>query len=102
MSTAIREARLRTLHRERLAAYTVCAEAIVTDDGTRSAGDIAAEVTTLTRHLATPEVLVEQVEVGGGRSYPVVVGPGVRDRLPGFGARWGEAGGRGHPGGNRR
>ncbi|MEL7155566.1 MAG: bifunctional shikimate kinase/3-dehydroquinate synthase [Actinomycetota bacterium] len=73
--------RLGELRRDRLAAYTVTAEAIVTDDGTQAAGSLADQVAALARDRLGPSLLTEPVRLDGGRSYPVVVGPGARHRL---------------------
>ncbi len=74
--------RLQALRRERLHAYTVCAGAIVADDGTEPAAAVARRVVSeiADRH-DRPPLLVEPVELGADRSYPVVVGPGARHRL---------------------
>lgn len=76
-------ARIRELRHQRLALYTVCADRVVVqgpDDTVdhlvgRLVGDLAPGSTP-----ARP-VMTEMVEVGGGRRYPVVVGPGAVDRL---------------------
>lgn len=73
--------RLRELRRERLNAYTVTAEAIVTDDGTRAAGSLADEIAELARTRTGPTLLREPVRLDGGRSYEVLVGPGARRHL---------------------
>ncbi len=75
-------ARLTRLRRERLNLYTVTAEAIVADDGTATAEQLAARVVAEAEQRQGPPLLTEPVRLDDGRSYPVLVGPGVVDRLP--------------------
>ncbi|MEM9132051.1 MAG: bifunctional shikimate kinase/3-dehydroquinate synthase [Actinomycetota bacterium] len=75
-------ARLARLRQERLNLYTVTAEAIVADDGTASADDMAARVVAEIERRPSSPMLTEPVHLDDGRSYPVLVGPGVTARLP--------------------
>ncbi|MEM8925872.1 MAG: bifunctional shikimate kinase/3-dehydroquinate synthase [Actinomycetota bacterium] len=74
--------RLIELRRSRLAAYTVCADAIVTDDGSDGPETMADRVVDVVGRHPVPSLLTEPVDLGDDRSYPVVVGPGARRRLP--------------------
>ncbi len=70
------------LHRERLALYAVCADAIVTDDGSTPAPELAPLVMAAAAAVAPgPHVLTEIVDFGDERSYPVLVGRGAAGRL---------------------
>jgi 5-deoxy-5-amino-3-dehydroquinate synthase len=88
-----RAARLRRLRHERLAHYTVCADQIVVEEGSETIDDLVRAVSARMGVDAggtadgrgsdgQPRLLTEVVEIGGGRSYPVLVGPGAVDRLP--------------------
>lgn len=74
--------RLTRLRQERLNLYTVTAEAIVADDGTATAQELATRVVAEVEARLAPPMLTEPVHLDDGRSYPVLVGPGVVDRLP--------------------
>ena len=75
--------KLRTLRRDRLVHYTSAADAIVPTGG-RSPDQVAAAV--LEAAASAPDrtaaTRVEQVGLADGRSYPVIVGRKVLDRLP--------------------
>ena len=75
-------ARLVALHRERLAFYSTAADHIVVDDGSATEIDIADQILTATEAGPGPAVFDEFVDFGDERSYPVLVGRGVIERLP--------------------
>lgn len=77
--------RLRQLRRERLGHYTNAADAIVNTEhlDTQGAAQAALEAAQSLAG-AGKEVLIEQVQLADGRGYPIVVGRGVLDRLPGL------------------
>ena len=77
--------RLRQLRHERLPYYTVCADHVVVDDGSRPIDALAAGIADRLRSSTGggrgDQILTEMVDVGHGRTYPVLVGPGAVDRL---------------------
>jgi 5-deoxy-5-amino-3-dehydroquinate synthase len=76
------EARLRQLRHQRLPHYLTCADLVVIDRGSSSVEAMAAEVgAKLAAARSAEPVMTEPVDIGGGRSYPVLVGPGAVDRL---------------------
>ncbi len=77
--------RLRELRRERLGRYTSVADAIVDTEGLDAAAvaaRVAADLAALREGRAGGRT--ERVELGDGRSYPVIVGRGVLGQLPGL------------------
>jgi len=73
--------RIRRHRLEHLAYSSVCADHLVDNGGSRSIEEIARHIMALVADTSDP-VVSEPVEVSGGRSYPVLVGPGAVALLP--------------------
>lgn len=74
--------RLIQLRRQRLAHYTTCADAIVIDNGEVPAESLAENIVELVRHQPRDGLIIERVELGDNRSYPVVIGRRAIRQLP--------------------